>query len=981
MPDPIRKPLGSKTPPVPSKAARPAPRPAGRAAREIPDARPSSPSNKKTLILACAGGGVALILVVIVALASSGGAGRKREDPATPPAAAAPAPAPKPVKPKTPEPPPKTQREIEEEMFRKVEEDKRKFAEEEKRRTEEANRKAADEKARKEAEAREKADAEARGKKEAVAAYETRKRDRRAQSQKALDDARREIEGDRRAEAARQKALVEKLKNLKLSLQLKNGLKLDNVVVQGMTRDEIKLAFQFEGASAEQAFPIEFIHDKSYVELLKAIHKDGGAAGLYEMGRHLVLRKLWKDAQAVFQECVKQDSAYQARVPDLTRILNNEAAFKGTARRIGADQLLIQYDFSDVAMAQDFQLRQAGQLAIEGGELKLTARGTAIWSLKDVDFDRDLEVDLVAILDEGASLVLGSFFTWDQKGYLAVLNSKTPAGHVLYRRDAQKLDGMVTQAEPKIPPTVETRVRFTVRAGAFRVYAGDKEILAAADSTTTKGWFTFGAAAGSVRIKKLTVQGRVNPAEIDKRFAEVEVLVRRALEADLGKKKKADEEDVDPLSAEDEYFTSALDPAVKSDFEKARKTLVQAVQKRRLLQPHLALFDPLIGKAPNFAPLYYWRGVARLAFRKAEEAKADFAKAMELNSDFFEAQYGLAQAALEERELGAAGAATRKALDLAPGFPEAQAMAGFLKFLAGDPKSAVSELEIARKLEPGNESVAQTQKNVLNVIKGPQHLGAKHVKEFPHYWVMTDMSPEKTMLYGTRLEAAYKYYADVFKDAFQEDPKRPKPRVAIFNTREAYLTYGELTLSGRQEWTLGYFHPLYKELLLFEDVDQEATLQTLYHEAFHQFMSMMVPKAPYWYNEGIAEFMGGIKVEVARGGQSKIVERARVLDGRLKALKMALPMALKFQDIMLQTPSQFYSGPVSFKYAQAWSMVHFFYEHEQGKHRPRIETYFKKLKDGGDPKSAYDAGFGDADGESLQKEWLEYVKKLEPAKK
>ncbi|HEV3027086.1 MAG TPA: DUF1570 domain-containing protein, partial [Planctomycetota bacterium] len=242
------------------------------------------------------------------------------------------------------------------------------------------------------------------------------------------------------------------------------------------------------------------------------------------------------------------------------------------------------------------------------------------------------------------------------------------------------------------------------------------------------------------------------------------------------------------------------------------------------------------------------------------------------------------------------------------------------------------------------------------------------------------MSADKTMLYGTRLEAAYKFYAETFKDVFTEDAKRPKPRVAIFNTREAYLTYGELTLSNRQEWTLGYFHPMYKELLLFEDADLEATLQTLYHEAFHQFMALMIPRAPFWYNEGIAEFMGGIKVEVNKA-QAKIVERARILDGRLKGIKMSLNFALKFEDIMMQSPAQFYSGPVAFKYAQAWSMVHFLYEASGGKHRSRIETYFKRLKDGGTPREAFESAFGDGSIEALQKEWLEYVKKLEPIKK
>jgi hypothetical protein len=865
-------------------------------------------------------------------------------------------------------------------MRREAEEQRRKFGEEERRKREEAERKAAEEKRRGEAEARAKAEEEAGRRREASAAYDARKRRRREESARSLEEARRAVEEDRKAEAARQKLLAEKLKNQKVSLRLKNGLALQNVVVQAMTRDEVKLAFTFEGASAEQAFPIDFIDDRSYVELVKAITKDGGAAGWHEMGRYLVLRRLWKEAQAAFAECEKLDSSFKPRIPDLSRILNNEAAFKGSARRIGGDQLLLQYDFSDAQMAQDFAARQPGALSVENGELKMASRATSFWSLKDVEFDRDLEADLTVVLEEGASLVVGSFLTWDRKGYLAVLNSRAPAGHILYRSEGAKLDAVVSQQEPRIAAGAETRVRFTVRGGAFRVYVGDQEAVGASDAAYSKGWFALGAAGGTVRVRKLAVQGRVNPAEIDKRFAEVEVLVRRVLEADLGKKKPGEEED-EPLSAEDEFFCSKLDPAVKADYDKARAAIVQGLKRRRLLPPHLTMFDPLIGKAPDFAPLYYWRGTARMAFRRPEEARLDFARAVQLHAEFPEAHLAMARAGLEERDLGAAAAAARKSLELWPGFGEAQALAGFLRFLGGDARGALADLELARKLEPGSEYVLQMQRNVQNVIKGPQHLGAKYVKEFPHYVVMTDMSAEKTALYGARLEAAWRHYAETFKDVFAEDPKRPKPRVAVFNTREAYLTYGELTLSGRQEWTLGYFHPLFKELLLFEDVDQDATLQTLYHEAFHQFMSLMAPKVPYWYNEGIAEYMGGIKVDAPKAGPSRIVARARVLEGRLKALRMNLPLALKFEDIMMQTPGQFYSGPVAFKYAQAWSMVHFFYEADGGKHRPRIEAYFRRLRDGGDAREAFEAGFKDARMDDLQKEWLEYVKKLELPKK
>jgi len=1003
------EPLKRRPGPSSSPPARPAP--AGRSAssgsRSAPRApiapkAPSAPSptpgdgRKKILLFSAAGGG-ALLLVVLAAVMMSGSDKPRKtshED-------AEPVPRPVAVAPKA-EP---AKADVDDDFKKAIQNSKtvmgdvaKKAAEREKKEREEKAKEDAERDAERKAAEAEKKEADAKEKerdKEAFAAYGKRKRERHDDSVKQLEDAKKAVEEDRKSEIVRQKSLVEKLKNLKLTIKTKGGLILQNVTVLGMTKEELRLAFTYEGAQAEQAFPIDFIEDRSYVDLIKAITKGDGASGSYELGRHLVLRKLWKEAQSAFADCVKQDASYQPRVPDLSRILNNEAAFKGSARKIGSDQLFITYDFSDAAQAQDFTpFQQPGMIAVEGGELKLGSPAMASWSLKGVDFERDLEVDATAIFDSDKSaLLIGSFHNFERKGYYAVLNSQNPPGHALHRMDGPgKSAGLALQPAPKIVAGAETRLRFQVKAGIFKLFIGDQELFTQADATYAKGWCLLGVAGGTVRIKKLSIQGHVNPIEIDKRFAEVEVLVRRALEADLGKKKKADNSDVDPLSAEDEYQLGRLPEAVRAEFAKQRASLVQAIQKRQVRLEHLKSFDGIAKSAPEFAAGRFWKGVVLLHGRRGDEAKAEFAEAIRLFPDFHEAQVALARIELDERDFAGAAERVRKALELAPGDADAVSLGAYLKFLnivaakghvkslAGDTKEAAADLEVARKLDPENESVATTQKNMLNVVKGPRNMGAKYEKEFPHYVVMTDMSADKTLLYGTRLEAAYKFYAETFKDVFTEEAKRPKPRVAIFNTREAYLTYGELTLSNRQEWTLGYFHPMYKELLLFEDADLEATLQTLYHEAFHQFMALMIPRAPFWYNEGIAEFMGGIKVEVNKA-QSKIVERARVLDGRLKGLKMALNFALKFEDIMMQTPAQFYSGPVSFKYAQAWSMVHFFYEASGGKHRGRIETYFKKLKDGGTPREAFDAAFRDGPIEDLQKEWLDYVKKMEPIKK
>ncbi|HVE38472.1 MAG TPA: hypothetical protein VNM14_01205, partial [Planctomycetota bacterium] len=749
---------------LPPKAAAPAGRSASSGSRpavraSIPAKGPASSAadgKKKVLILGAAGGGALLLVVLAAVMMSGGDKPRKveREETAPPapvkPVAVAP-------KPSTPSPAP-AKAEIDDD-FKKAIQDSKKVMGDISKKTADRDKKEKEDKAREDAEKEaERKAAEAKEKerdKEAFVAYDRRRRERREESTKQYEEAKKSVEEDRKSEIARQKALVEKLKNLKLTIKTKGGLTLQNVTVQGMTRDELRLAFTYEGAQAEQAFPIDFVEDRSYVDLLKAIYKGDGASGSYELGRHLVLRKLWKDAQSAFEECVKQDAAYQPRVPDLSRILHNEAAFKGSARKIGSDQLFITYDFSDAAQAQDFTpVQQPGQISAEGGELKLVSPLMASWSLKGVDFERDVEVDATAIFEnEKTALLFGAFHNFERKGYYAVVNSQTPPGHVLHRVDGPgKSSALITQGAPKIVAGAETRVRFQVKAGVFKVFIGEQEVINQSDATYAKGWCLLGVATGSIRIKKLTIQGHVNPVEIDKRFAEVEVLVRRALEADLGKKKKKEDEEVDPLSAEDEYLLDRLSGAVRGEFTRQRASLVKAIQKRQIRPEHLKSFDSVVQSAPDFAAGHYWKGVALLQGRKTDEAKAEIAEAIKLFPDFFEAQLTLAQVEMEERDFAAAADRVRKALELAPGYGDAVALGAYLKFvnivaakghvksLANDAKDAVADLELARKLDPANESVSTTQKNVLNVVKGPQHLGAKYEKEFPHYIVMTDMS-------------------------------------------------------------------------------------------------------------------------------------------------------------------------------------------------------------------------------------------------
>jgi hypothetical protein len=196
--------------------------------------------------------------------------------------------------------------------------------------------------------------------------------------------------------------------------------------------------------------------------------------------------------------------------------------------------------------------------------------------------------------------------------------------------------------------------------------------------------------------------------------------------------------------------------------------------------------------------------------------------------------------------------------------------------------------------------------------------------------------------------------------------------VAIFQTAENYYTYFELLSEDRGENTLGVFRPALNELVLFENGDEDS-LHTLYHEAVHHFMTLLTFRTPpFWYNEGIAEYMGAVRIE-----QGKVVKKAMLLPGRLSMIQYAIEVGsdYAFERIMNETPREFYGAGVGIKYAQAWSMIHFFYEGAGGKYRPLIEGYFRSLREGKTAREAYDANFA-AGAEALRKEWKAFVKGL-----
>lgn len=79
----------------------------------------------------------------------------------------------------------------------------------------------------------------------------------------------------------------------------------------------------------------------------------------------------------------------------------------------------------------------------------------------------------------------------------------------------------------------------------------------------------------------------------------------------------------------------------------------------------------------------------------------------------------------------------------------------------------------------------------------------------------------------------------------------------IFASREEYLDALEANDHGDMEWSAAYWSPKRRELVAYLPPDgSEKLLETIRHEAFHQYLSYatsMIPTSP-WFNEGYAQY-------------------------------------------------------------------------------------------------------------------------------
>ena len=513
----------------------------------------------------------------------------------------------------------------------------------------------------------------------------------------------------------------------------------------------------------------------------------------------------------------------------------------------------------------------------------------------------------------------------------------------------------------------------------------------------------FSDADAEVVYRSLRVEGRISPVWVQRFQSERATLI----EAELSKDQRTTKEeraarDVSrtsdfgaspgkPIGIEEELRT--VMPSKVAAAYGAIRVALGRMKEAKTLEGWQELagevdtrFAQAVREAPWFPLTYYYRAEWEHYLGESTRALADLSEAVAQQGGFVEARLARAELLLARSRYGDAGKDLDAALDAAPDLARARLLRALLNYYAGRNADAVLELETARRLDPGNLVLRRATKRLRNIVTGPRWSETVTL-ETPGYTIKAEVSKlpkkgkkedaakavrERTQEYADHLDAARRWFAEFVPGAATAAPR--KPLIYIFESPESYYVYADFTQEDRLAHTAGVYFPAYQQLLFFRDESEKETLVTMTHEAFHEYIHGVIPGMPVWANEGMAEYAAGITVRNGR-----VADTGRLIRPRLRDIQMALRGGwdgIPFERFMAESVERFYSISPELKYAQAWSMIHFFMHAQEGRYKPALDLYLLALSKGKPQDEAFRGSFGRMDLSLMRREWAEYVRAL-----
>jgi hypothetical protein len=216
--------------------------------------------------------------------------------------------------------------------------------------------------------------------------------------------------------------------------------------------------------------------------------------------------------------------------------------------------------------------------------------------------------------------------------------------------------------------------------------------------------------------------------------------------------------------------------------------------------------------------------------------------------------------------------------------------------------------------------------------------GSLWIARTKHYVVRAADRQETADAAAAFMEALYGKLDAVFRFAKKSTGRF---KVYVFNNRSEFRSFAEALNAPLAAAAIGFYDPMSQVLATYGPGSPgQDVIQILAHEGTHQFIDMVEGgEPPLWLDEGLAEYFGTVEWD----GES--LEMGLVNEGRLADL---LAMVSTGNQIPLRalfhSEDRMTFGPAH--YAEAWSLIHFMFNCDEGKNVPLLAQFFQAVKAG-----------------------------------
>ena len=239
-----------------------------------------------------------------------------------------------------------------------------------------------------------------------------------------------------------------------------------------------------------------------------------------------------------------------------------------------------------------------------------------------------------------------------------------------------------------------------------------------------------------------------------------------------------------------------------------------------------------------------------------------------------------------------------------------------------------------------------------------------------NFELVGDASENELRSVAVRLEQFRLVFTQLFPQLKFSSPI--PTRVVVFRDKLSFDRFKPV------EWAAGYFQPgedVNYIVLPFGEKETE-NYPTIFHEYTHFLIdnSLGRSKAPPWLNEGIAEYYETFAIE-----NERTVTLGGVHAAHLQLLQRTPPIPFEtFFATDYYTLHKQSKQNAQLFYAQAWALIHYLLNGENGARRARFDKFVELLISGSQPNEAFRKAF-ETDPAALEAEFKKYVAQKEHA--